>query len=417
MTKTKWFGRLLGAFRYGLLAVAIIYLALNVPWYDYVTLADGETRVRLLEDRSETSGEVVVLRDGAAVVLSVDEVHRLMDGTVIDKQLGIASVVRSLDGSRALLALLIFLPVPLLQSLRLVWMLAIQEVPLTYFTSVKLSFVGNFFNFALPGTTGGDLIKAYYLTQYTHRKTEAVTTIFLDRMVGLLGLLVLAGSMILVQWNNPQVGQWSLMLATIVVLLGIGATVVLSSRVRRGLRLRELAEQLPAGPHLVRVGRAMVAMGRHKVYVAGCLGLTLSLQLCVFISAIVMARALGMDGGFFHYLMFLPIGFMLASLPIAPPQGFGVMEWAFVEFFTGSGFMNHASQALALALALRITQLVWALPGALVPLLGAHVPRSDELERFESDEAAPPGPAPAVVAPPTAHPTISIETERTRDRS
>jgi uncharacterized membrane protein YbhN (UPF0104 family) len=89
-------------------------------------------------------------------------------------------------------AVLIFVPVVALQIWRLIIMLQVQGVPLSYWTSTKLTFAGNFFNFALPGTTGGDLIKAYYLTLYTPLKTEAVTTVFLDRAIGLLGLVILA---------------------------------------------------------------------------------------------------------------------------------------------------------------------------------------------------------------------------------
>lgn len=399
MTKRKTLSRVLALARYGLLAAAVVYLCMTVRWYDHVVLTEGGRVVRLLEDRSAVDGELVVRVAGEPQTVGVDDVKLLQDG-VIDIKLGISSVLRTLNVPTALWALLIFLPVPLLQSLRLVWMLKIQEVPLRYFASVKLSFVGNFFNFALPGTTGGDLIKAYYLTQYTHRKTEAVTTVFLDRVVGMISLITLATAMIIVTWEDAVIGAWAWMLAALFAGLVCGAIVVLSARLRQALGLRRLAEMLPAGEHLVRIGRTMVQMGRHPVRVVGCIGLTLLLQIAVFVSGFVMARALGMDGDLTHYLVFLPIGFMIASIPITP-QGLGVMETAFIQFFTGPAFNNDASQALALALALRITQLLWSLPGGLVPLFGAHVPRGAELEAFEHSEEGPLPDEPTVPPQPT----------------
>ena len=71
-----------------------------------------------------------------------------------------------------------------------------------------------------------------------------------------------------------------------------------------------------------------------------------------------------------------------AAIPVSPPQGIGVMEWVYVLFFARGG-LNAKSAALAFALANRLTQLVWALPGILVPLLGAHVPSHAELEALE----------------------------------
>lgn len=41
------------------------------------------------------------------------------------------------------------------------------------------------------------------------------------------------------------------------------------------------------------------------------------------------------------------------------------------------------SAAVTFALANRLTQFVWALPGVLVPLLGAHLPSQEELRELE----------------------------------
>ena len=102
-------------------------------------------------------------------------------------------MVANLDIPLAVLALATFIPVPLLQSLRLVWMLRVQDIRIGYWLAVKLSFAGNLLNFVVLGSIGGDLYKAYYLTKHTLHKTEAVTTIFVDRLVGLTSLILLVG--------------------------------------------------------------------------------------------------------------------------------------------------------------------------------------------------------------------------------
>jgi glycosyltransferase 2 family protein len=375
--------------RYGLLALALIYLVMNVHWHDRISLKTGpgdadKEAVRLVI-HDEAAGTLVVIRDGEEITLPIDRAVISATAGIPEIKPGLKTAVRQLDLSQALWALVIFAPVPLLAAVRLVWMLMIQNVHIGYWNSVKLTYAGTFFNFALPGTTGGDLVKAYYLTQYTHHKTEAVTTVFFDRVVGLVGVFTVATAMMLVKWNTSPVDMTTYLILPVIAFSGLGvfALLIFSPGVRRLLRLRTLADRLPFASHVVRVGAALGRMGKRRRLLGYAYVLTLALQFLVFYSAFVMSQALQMDGSVVHYLIFVPIGFMIAAIPISPPQAFGVMEAAFIEFFTGPELANSASQAVTLALLLRLTQLVWALPGMLVPLFGAHLPRRDELDEME----------------------------------
>jgi len=365
-----------------LCVAAIGWLVWTVPWNDRVRL-DGEDgpQVRLIEQRPDA---FVVEQDGQVETIALDRVYHDEVGgkRVPDIELGIRHVIWHVDKRLAFLAILIFAPAWFLQSYRLVLMVGIQGVRLRYWDAIKLTFAGNFFNFALPGTTGGDLVKAYYITHYTHLKTEVVTTIFLDRAIGLLGMVLLASGAILLMRIPAEFNYLIVVLVVIFGSLMVGALVVFSRRLRHALRLPELTEKLPFGAQLLRIGRATVAMRQHKLRVGASLVLTLILQSIVMISAAVMAQSLGMTGGMPYYFAYVSIGFLIAAVPISPPQAIGVMEAAYVQFFTQGG-MNTASQAVAFALAVRLIQLVWALPGILVPLLGAHLPRKAELEALE----------------------------------
>ena len=59
--------------------------------------------------------------------------------------------------------------------------------------TTEISLVAHFFNSFLLGSTGGDLLKAYYAARETHhKKTEAVMTVLVDRLVGLFAMLLFA---------------------------------------------------------------------------------------------------------------------------------------------------------------------------------------------------------------------------------
>ncbi len=379
----RWGLRLL---RYGLCAAAIAWLVTHVPWHDRVRLGDQNGPwVRLIEQDGE---RFIIEQGGQRRTITLADIHvaEVAGRQVPDIELGIPRVLAGIDRQKALWAVLLFLPVVLLQSLRLVLMVGIQGVWLSPWNATKLTFAGNFFNFALPGTTGGDLIKAYYVAQYTHLKTEVVTTIFLDRAVGLLGLVILAAGAMLTQWDPDRFGHLLAVLGAISAALAAGAAVVFSRRIRDELRLPALAARLPFGAQLLRVGRATIALRHHKLLVAVSMLLTLALQALVMVSAVFAARALGMEGSPASFFVYVSVGFLIAAIPISPPQAIGVMEAAYVSFFT-RGDLNTPSQAVALALAVRLIQLVWALPGVLVPLLGAHLPKRSELAQLEQSDA------------------------------
>jgi uncharacterized protein (TIRG00374 family) len=63
-----------------------------------------------------------------------------------------------------------------------------------------LGFIGNLFNLVIPGAVGGDLVKATYLVQMKINRTQAVASMVIDRILGLLGLFILAGIAGLFTW-------------------------------------------------------------------------------------------------------------------------------------------------------------------------------------------------------------------------
>ena len=82
-----------------------------------------------------------------------------------------------------------------LTALRWRLLLAGQGIPLTVFRAVSLTFQGQMFSLFMPGgAVGGDVLKAAFLTRETQngRKLEGVTTILLDRVIGMMALFLLS---------------------------------------------------------------------------------------------------------------------------------------------------------------------------------------------------------------------------------
>ena len=81
----------------------------------------------------------------------------------------------------------------LLAALRWHLLLKVQGVFYSFREIYSLVLMGIFFNQVLFGSTGGDVIKAYYVArESSERRTAAALTVFIDRAIGLFVLMSIA---------------------------------------------------------------------------------------------------------------------------------------------------------------------------------------------------------------------------------
>jgi uncharacterized membrane protein YbhN (UPF0104 family) len=89
------------------------------------------------------------------------------------------------------------------------WWLLVRalHMPFTLPDALRLGFVGVLFSFLTLGVLGGDLVKTIFLARkQPKRRTEAVASTVIDRIIGLYALFVLASIAILcIDWNQLHV--------------------------------------------------------------------------------------------------------------------------------------------------------------------------------------------------------------------
>src|SRR5690606_19748337 len=122
--------------------------------------------------------------------------------------------------------------------------------------AVSLTFIGLFFNTVMPGLTGGDLVKAVYIARdHRKKKTEAILTVLLDRVLGIAGLALVAGLVIPIRFDEYRVvAPW--IYGFLVALLGL-ACVFFSRRIRSAVRLDEILKRLPLQQFILKINQAV----------------------------------------------------------------------------------------------------------------------------------------------------------------
>jgi glycosyltransferase 2 family protein len=313
--------------------------------------------VRKAADGAPLAYEVATPGGKVAEIPASDERFSLLPGLV--------SLFHGLDWRYLGLAFAAFGPPIFLMAVRWQLLLLASGVEVPFFILVRLHYMAFFFNTFMPGGAGGDIIKAVYVTKHSEQKAEAATMVLIDRVVGLLGLLAMAGTVVLFDYRElhgiaAEVGTISLAL---IGLFGL----YFSAWFRRLVRFDAILERLPRSEVLKKIDASLFALRAKKRQVLVAFALTVAFQLLEVVGVWLAGRSLGLHKAtFVHYVAFVPIGYLFNALPISF-GGIGLMEGAYLKLFRDAGVAT-ATQGFMLGVLARLIVVGWSMVGALSAL-------------------------------------------------
>ena len=354
--------------RLGLAAIVVWVLASQLQIDDSLVRVDGTELTGSVARTADGGYEVRVGIESPGVVVRADQVHEraagVPDVTYGLRTLGKRLLERPLSGFWVLLALTL---VVVLTGWRWQRLLRAIDLPVGFVEAVRLTFVGGFFNLVVPGSTGGDVVKAYYAAKRTGRPTRAVLSVFVDRLIGVFTLVVVATGALLFAGDGEG---YRVARLTTFSLLGagiVGMLLVFSTRVRRFLGVSKLIRKLPFQRVIDELSAAVrLYRGRPGEL---CLAFLISVVNQLTIAGVVwwLAQALsipGVDLG--ACFAFVPLINLLSAIPLVP-GGWGVGELAFAYFF--GQVQVPATEAISLSVIFRLSFLLVNLPGGLLWIL------------------------------------------------
>lgn len=396
-TARRWLSRLL---RLVVTVAAVVYLYTKVSWYDQVALASAPSKpLRLLSRPAEDPMRLEDPDTGRLFSAPQSDLASDSQTAPFKKrpiEPGLRNIVRRMNLKWALLAVVALAPTTVILGWRLRYLLAMQHIEMSLYEATLLTFAGNFFNFALPGTTGGDIYKAYHIARHAHRRTEGVTMVFLDRAIGLISFLLLAAVCILFSWRTSALGPLGKLVGVLMVALFIGSAIFFSKRFRRWVRYDALLSRLPMADRLRRVDQTAFSLRYHPRRTAIALLVTIVNHGLLALGVMYFARAVGMPHPtsgqpvrsmadfYLACMLSMTVGYVVAAVPISF-QGFGLMETVYLRVLAAGGW-GTSGQVIAVCLGTRLLQLIWSLPGIIVPWLGLRRPPADEAAAIGASE-------------------------------
>lgn len=207
------------------------------------------------------------------------------------------------------------------------------KLPITYFDALRLYATGHFFNVIGPGATGGDFIKgAWIAVKCPNRRTEAITSIAAERLIGLIAMVVFVTTISLFRADFFSGNKILTVFRHCVYLSCFGCVVVILLLTvinweRLSRRLHPQPGRLPA-----KILNVMINMWQtfricltHPGAALATFALSIANHLTDVCCYYLLSRSISMTLPFRDLIVISPIANTIAAVPITP-GGVGVRE-------------------------------------------------------------------------------------------
>lgn len=289
-------------------------------------------------------------------------------------------------GPQWIIALILLLTQASLAAIRLKMILQTRtEKKFTNFEMIKLNWIGMFFSSILPGAVTGDFIKLFYIKKHDPKltKTFLLTSVMVDRILGLIGLLFICGFFSLTYYQeittiSPKI-EHIIKLNFLMFLAGMGFFAVLLSPKKLQKILIHFIYKIPKiGHKIVSILEQIFSLNEHRIVFIKCFILSIFTQFIgVFAFWLITSPFYGIHLPLPYAYTFIPFGLIAIAIPISP-AGLGVGHALFQNLFSLVGINNGASLFNLNFILVMTVNLLGAIPYILA---GKH-PTEKEIEEL-----------------------------------
>ncbi len=208
-------------------------------------------------------------------------------------------------------------------------LLLAQKIQMPVAATLKITLIGTFFNYIMPGGVGGDLIRGFYMAKMNeHAKTGAAISVLVDRLVGLYIMILMA--IVAMLFYKQTFEQKEL---KIIFFFLFAAAILFSFFWAILFSKKNHQKQWIQSSKFSKLYNSFICYQQHKKYFLEAMILSLVAQVISFYFFIFAGHGLGYtDIPVSVYFFVLPLGFILIAIPISI-AGIGVGQAAFLFLF------------------------------------------------------------------------------------
>ena len=241
--------------------------------------------------------------------------------------------------------------------LRWILLLRASGIGISVADATRLFLISSFVGSFLPAGLGADAARAYGLARESTTGSEALASVAVDRVLGVLSLVSM-GVIGVIAWAPDNRNDWRLAGAVVV----IGGACVAAFWADRWLRwlVPTHRHERAITRRVLRLSDAVSRYRNRRGVLAHVMAWSLVVQLLRVTQAYLLGLGLGMTVPFTYFLVFMPVGLLILLLPVSI-SGFGLPQGVIIWLLRPVGVED--STAFALSTLIVLTGLAGNLPG------------------------------------------------------
>ena len=243
---------------------------------------------------------------------------------------------------------------------------------------MRIFFVSTFVGTFLPASIGGDAVRAYSMAQLKVRGSDALASVFMDRMLGVASILVMAAVGLMLA--RDLAGNATIMLSLAVAASACVLTLTLVFSAGAARTVSAMLAPMPAALRHTgdRVLESIRRYAAHHGRLANVLAGSIAVQILRIVQAYFLGLGLAIALPLPAYFAFIPLILLVMLLPVTF-NGIGTSQYAFFWFFGRAGV--PAASAFTLSVLFVALGVVGNLPGGLLYAFGKR--RTENLRTLE----------------------------------
>lgn len=230
------------------------------------------------------------------------------------------------------------------------WGLLLRAQGLTVgFTTLLRSYlVATFFNNFLPSNIGGDVVRVRDTSQAARSKTLATTVVLVDRLIGLMGLGLVAalGATLARSDERGVIAAPLLWLGLVLAALLFAPAVLAPQGVARLLQPFRVLHAEWVDRRIERITSALARFRSRPGALLSCLVGAVIVQAILVGFYAAVARSMGIPITMAQLAVIVPLSFVVQMLPLSI-NGFGVREATFSFYFVRLGLPLESALVLS----------------------------------------------------------------------
>ncbi len=216
-------------------------------------------------------------------------------------------------------------------------LLKVRKVSIKFGRLFLINSIGTFLGLFLPSSVGTDVVRSYYLVKNNDEKSVSISSVFVDRVLGLFALLILG--LVAVFFADDILAEYNIKLYVILLCFATAFSFFLFQKQWVVIYLKKMQNFTKYKKYLeygIKLHSSILEYKKYPKTIWFSFFITLLVQVTRVLTYYFIALAFGIDVSLVYYFLFVPLIMIVIMLPISI-GGLGLREGAFVAFFTLTG--------------------------------------------------------------------------------